>query len=195
MLSWFPPKDPGISSTSPPGTYSPFDDGLKRDVFIKNATGHILIGKVRLLFIQDNKILFSHCEVCMSCTFPRCESRFGRVQQPSPTSPTRRRDAGGGTASEIFILKFPWMVCGLWVCSHTHTHTHTHRFAQIFLLVLYIDLHSFVQTNPNRYLTLPNICLCMTWTKPQPINRTSEIKSSQIRTSLWSPWGLLVLTQ
>ncbi|XP_037332259.2 lysosomal alpha-glucosidase isoform X1 [Pungitius pungitius] len=38
--------DPGISSTSPPGTYSPFDDGLKRDVFIKNATGDILIGKV-----------------------------------------------------------------------------------------------------------------------------------------------------
>uniref|UniRef100_A0A672H6P9 Lysosomal alpha-glucosidase n=1 Tax=Salarias fasciatus TaxID=181472 RepID=A0A672H6P9_SALFA len=38
--------DPGISSTSPPGTYPPFDDGLKRDVFIKNATGDILIGKV-----------------------------------------------------------------------------------------------------------------------------------------------------
>ncbi|KAM6966271.1 lysosomal alpha-glucosidase [Tautogolabrus adspersus] len=38
--------DPGISSTSPPGTYPPFDDGVKRDVFIKNATGHILIGKV-----------------------------------------------------------------------------------------------------------------------------------------------------
>ncbi|CAJ1074960.1 lysosomal alpha-glucosidase [Xyrichtys novacula] len=38
--------DPGISSTSPPGSYPPFDDGLKRDVFIKNATGHILIGQV-----------------------------------------------------------------------------------------------------------------------------------------------------
>uniref|UniRef100_A0A3Q3NJ19 Lysosomal alpha-glucosidase n=1 Tax=Labrus bergylta TaxID=56723 RepID=A0A3Q3NJ19_9LABR len=38
--------DPGISSTSPPGTYPPFEDGVKRDVFIKNATGHILIGKV-----------------------------------------------------------------------------------------------------------------------------------------------------
>ncbi|XP_058510620.1 lysosomal alpha-glucosidase-like isoform X5 [Solea solea] len=39
-------KDPGISSTSPTGTYPPFDDGLKRDVFIKNVTGHILIGKI-----------------------------------------------------------------------------------------------------------------------------------------------------
>lgn len=38
--------DPGISSSSPPGTYPPFDDGLKRDVFIKNATGQVLIGKV-----------------------------------------------------------------------------------------------------------------------------------------------------
>ncbi|KAM6905326.1 lysosomal alpha-glucosidase [Xenentodon cancila] len=38
--------DPGISNTSPPGTYPPFEDGLKRDVFIKNATGDILIGKV-----------------------------------------------------------------------------------------------------------------------------------------------------
>uniref|UniRef100_A0A3P8WJY7 Lysosomal alpha-glucosidase n=1 Tax=Cynoglossus semilaevis TaxID=244447 RepID=A0A3P8WJY7_CYNSE len=38
--------DPGISSTSRPGTYPPFDDGLKRDVFIKNVTGDILIGKV-----------------------------------------------------------------------------------------------------------------------------------------------------
>ncbi|XP_057201681.1 lysosomal alpha-glucosidase isoform X2 [Triplophysa rosa] len=38
--------DPGISSTSPPGSYKPFDDGLKRGVFIKNSTGQILIGKV-----------------------------------------------------------------------------------------------------------------------------------------------------
>ncbi|TNM97351.1 hypothetical protein fugu_015507 [Takifugu bimaculatus] len=38
--------DPGISTTSPPGTYAPFEDGLKRDVFIKNSSGHILIGKV-----------------------------------------------------------------------------------------------------------------------------------------------------
>ncbi|KAM4716626.1 lysosomal alpha-glucosidase [Anableps anableps] len=38
--------DPGISSISPPGTYPPFEDGVKRDIFIKNATGHILIGKV-----------------------------------------------------------------------------------------------------------------------------------------------------
>uniref|UniRef100_A0A8C6TG08 Lysosomal alpha-glucosidase n=1 Tax=Neogobius melanostomus TaxID=47308 RepID=A0A8C6TG08_9GOBI len=38
--------DPGISTTSPPGSYPPLDDGLKRNVFIKNITGDILIGKV-----------------------------------------------------------------------------------------------------------------------------------------------------
>ncbi|NXL92505.1 LYAG glucosidase, partial [Alectura lathami] len=38
--------DPGISSSGPPGTYRPYDDGLKRGVFIRNATGQPLIGKV-----------------------------------------------------------------------------------------------------------------------------------------------------
>ncbi|XP_070186369.1 lysosomal alpha-glucosidase-like isoform X3 [Littorina saxatilis] len=38
--------DPGISSIQKPGTYPPFDDGVKMDIFIKNATGQILIGKV-----------------------------------------------------------------------------------------------------------------------------------------------------
>nr|XP_060620307.1 lysosomal alpha-glucosidase [Anolis sagrei ordinatus] len=38
--------DAGISSSSPTGTYKPFDEGLKRGVFILNATGQPLIGKV-----------------------------------------------------------------------------------------------------------------------------------------------------
>ncbi|XP_051569666.1 lysosomal alpha-glucosidase isoform X1 [Myxocyprinus asiaticus] len=38
--------DPGISSSSPPGSYKPFDDGLKSGVFINNSSGQILIGKV-----------------------------------------------------------------------------------------------------------------------------------------------------
>ncbi|XP_030064468.1 lysosomal alpha-glucosidase [Microcaecilia unicolor] len=38
--------DPGISSTGMPGTYPPYDDGLKRGVFILNSTGQPLIGKV-----------------------------------------------------------------------------------------------------------------------------------------------------
>ncbi|XP_031425272.1 lysosomal alpha-glucosidase isoform X2 [Clupea harengus] len=38
--------DPGISSSSQPGSYWPYDEGLRREVFIKNSTGHTLIGKV-----------------------------------------------------------------------------------------------------------------------------------------------------
>ncbi|KAH0629374.1 hypothetical protein JD844_011408 [Phrynosoma platyrhinos] len=38
--------DAGISSSSPAGSYKPFDEGLKRGVFILNATGQPLIGKV-----------------------------------------------------------------------------------------------------------------------------------------------------
>ncbi|XP_032653104.2 lysosomal alpha-glucosidase isoform X2 [Chelonoidis abingdonii] len=38
--------DPAISSLGPPGSYKPYDDGLKRGVFIRNATGKPLVGKV-----------------------------------------------------------------------------------------------------------------------------------------------------
>ena len=44
--------DPGISSTQPAGSYLPYDDGMKRDIFIKkfNSTEPI-IGKVRDILI------------------------------------------------------------------------------------------------------------------------------------------------
>ncbi|XP_069784428.1 lysosomal alpha-glucosidase [Narcine bancroftii] len=38
--------DPGISSSQPPGSYWPYDEGLKRGVFITNTSGNPLIGKV-----------------------------------------------------------------------------------------------------------------------------------------------------
>ncbi|XP_062999640.1 lysosomal alpha-glucosidase-like isoform X1 [Elgaria multicarinata webbii] len=38
--------DPGISSTRPPGSYWPYDEGLKRGIFINNTQGKPLIGKV-----------------------------------------------------------------------------------------------------------------------------------------------------
>ncbi|XP_068119695.1 lysosomal alpha-glucosidase-like [Hyperolius riggenbachi] len=38
--------DPAISSSSAPGTYPPYDDGLKRGVFIRNESGQPLVGKV-----------------------------------------------------------------------------------------------------------------------------------------------------
>uniref|UniRef100_A0A3B3SMS2 Alpha glucosidase 2 n=1 Tax=Paramormyrops kingsleyae TaxID=1676925 RepID=A0A3B3SMS2_9TELE len=38
--------DPGISSTQPAGSYWPYDEGLKRGVFINDSSGQTLIGKV-----------------------------------------------------------------------------------------------------------------------------------------------------
>lgn len=38
--------DPAISSSQPSGSYPPYDDGVKEDVFIKDVNGKILIGKV-----------------------------------------------------------------------------------------------------------------------------------------------------
>ncbi|UYV70150.1 GAA [Cordylochernes scorpioides] len=38
--------DPGISGGETPGTYPPYDDGLRYNVFLKNSSGQLLIGKV-----------------------------------------------------------------------------------------------------------------------------------------------------
>lgn len=38
--------DPGVSASESPGTYSPYDDGVVEDIFIKNEDGSIFIGKV-----------------------------------------------------------------------------------------------------------------------------------------------------
>jgi lysosomal alpha-glucosidase len=47
--------DPGISSTRPAGSYAPYDEGLKRGIFIKkfNSTDPI-IGQVKLLLLSVN---------------------------------------------------------------------------------------------------------------------------------------------
>lgn len=42
-----PPQDPGISSTSPRGSYWPFDEGLRRGLFLNTTQGQPLIGQVR----------------------------------------------------------------------------------------------------------------------------------------------------
>lgn len=41
-------QDPAISSTQPKGSYWPYEEGLRRDVFIKDAEGNVLVGQVRL---------------------------------------------------------------------------------------------------------------------------------------------------
>jgi len=48
MIRWScdPSQDPGIGSDEPPGSYPPYDEGVQRNVFIKNSSGSLLIGKV-----------------------------------------------------------------------------------------------------------------------------------------------------
>ena len=55
-------QDPGISSTQPAGSYWPYDDGVKRGVFINDSDGNTLIGKVGLSPLEKPLIpTFSRC--------------------------------------------------------------------------------------------------------------------------------------
>ncbi|XP_029433338.1 lysosomal alpha-glucosidase-like isoform X2 [Rhinatrema bivittatum] len=43
---YVPIVDPGISSTQPPGSYWPYDEGLKRGIFVNTSRGAPLVGEV-----------------------------------------------------------------------------------------------------------------------------------------------------
>lgn len=45
-MHYIPLIDPGISGSEKPGTYPPYDVGLKMDIFVKNSTGQTFVGKV-----------------------------------------------------------------------------------------------------------------------------------------------------
>lgn len=100
-------KDPGISTTANPGTYAPFDDGIKRNIFIKNATGDVLIGEVRPLYLCLRAVhhVSSHWRLLVSGLIQNCGCRFGRARPPFLTSLTLRHCAGGRTAFETFTPK------------------------------------------------------------------------------------------
>ena len=39
-------QDPGISNIQQEGTYPPYDEGLKADIFIRDSSGKVLNGSV-----------------------------------------------------------------------------------------------------------------------------------------------------
>lgn len=45
-MHYIPLIDPGISAGENPGAYFPYDTGVKMNIFIKNSTDQIFIGKV-----------------------------------------------------------------------------------------------------------------------------------------------------
>lgn len=51
-MHYIPLIDPGISASETPGTYEPFDRGVKMDIFVKNSTGNLFIGKVWSRFLS-----------------------------------------------------------------------------------------------------------------------------------------------
>jgi len=44
-----------------PGKYPPYDDGMKEDIFIHNATGGVLVGQVCI--VPDTCIIV-HVDIC-----------------------------------------------------------------------------------------------------------------------------------
>ena len=49
-------QDPGISNTQPRGSYEPYDMGVEMDIFVKNSSNQLLIGRVSVqaLYIKIN---------------------------------------------------------------------------------------------------------------------------------------------
>lgn len=45
-MHYIPIIDPGVSGSEKPGSYFPYDAGVKMNIFIKNSTDQIFIGKV-----------------------------------------------------------------------------------------------------------------------------------------------------
>lgn len=45
-VQWVPLIDAGVSASEPKGTYPPFDTGIDADIFVKNSSGGLFIGKV-----------------------------------------------------------------------------------------------------------------------------------------------------
>lgn len=46
-MHYIPLIDSGISASEEKGHYIPYDKGVEMDIFVKNSTGQLFIGKVR----------------------------------------------------------------------------------------------------------------------------------------------------
>lgn len=79
-------QDPGISSTQPRGSYWPYDEGLRRDIFIKDADGEILIGKARLLTLTVSTSKSQHYCATLSKLVFRLQTE--EKQSSSPVAKT-----------------------------------------------------------------------------------------------------------
>jgi lysosomal alpha-glucosidase len=64
--------DPGISSTQPAGSYPPYDDGIKRGIFIKKFnSSEPIIGRVKQIRILNIK---TECHILQGLAWSNCIS-------------------------------------------------------------------------------------------------------------------------
>ncbi len=125
-------QDPGISSTQPEGSYWPFDEGLRRDVFIKDAEGKTLIGKVipdptkhKWDYLKTQFLLspLSFTEVNLQRVWvinsSMCPSRCGLVWQRILISLMMWHMNGGMTTFRGSMTRSHLMDYGLWVWKST----------------------------------------------------------------------------
>lgn len=48
-MHYIPLIDAGVSASEVLGSYPPYDIGIKMDIFVKNSSGQLFIGKVRIV--------------------------------------------------------------------------------------------------------------------------------------------------
>jgi len=51
-MHYVPILDPGVSAAEPPGSYPPYDEGIKRDILVKDHTGKPFVAKVGYCFVE-----------------------------------------------------------------------------------------------------------------------------------------------
>ena len=78
-------KDPAISNNQTAGTYPPYDNGVKMDIFIKDGAGKTLVGKVinaRTFDLDD--IAVTICNKCnIIQVWPRGNATFPDYTNPN----------------------------------------------------------------------------------------------------------------
>jgi len=50
-MHYVPILDPGVSAAEPPGSYPPYDEGIKQDIFVKDSKGKPFVAKVGFVIV------------------------------------------------------------------------------------------------------------------------------------------------
>lgn len=59
-MHYIPLIDAGVSASEAEGTYPPYDEGVRMDIFVKNSSKQIFIGKVSISIVISNVIIIEN---------------------------------------------------------------------------------------------------------------------------------------